>query len=167
MIYKPLEERNFMKGRNDVQLAVEWDGQWVVTHFNLKEFENENGWVMIHRSVIISLTKIREELGELFGEEVEIVITDSTRTPQQLEHLGEKLGWIDEGGVVARNSKHLERFGGIAVDFYARFKQSKKRIASSSIEMICKKHFDYVKADYADGHIHADNRNHIIYELKK
>ncbi|MGC8737645.1 MAG: hypothetical protein ACP5UA_03240 [Candidatus Hydrogenedens sp.] len=156
-----------MRDRNNVHLAIEFDGRWLITHFNLKEFENKKGWVMIHRSVIISLTKIREELGRYFGEEVEIVITDSTRTPEQLQVLGEKLGWIDEGGVVARNSKHLEEFGGIAVDFYVRFKQSKKRIDSSTIETICKKYFDYVKSDYADGHIHADNREHITNTCKK
>ncbi len=147
-----------MWDRNNLRIAVEFNNQWIVTNFNLKEFENEHGWVMIHKSVIVSLTKLRAELEELYGEEVEIIITDSTRTPQELERLGKRLGWIDEGGLVSRNSKHLERFGGIAGDFYVRYKQSKKRIPSYSIEVICRKYFDYVKADYADGHIHADNR---------
>jgi hypothetical protein len=53
-------------------------------------------------------------------------------------------------------------YGGIAVDFYARFKQSKKYIPASKIATLCKKYFDFVKADYPDGHIHADNRNHIL-----
>jgi len=150
-----------MRDRNNLRIAVELNGQWVITHFKLKEFENENGWVMIHRSVIVSLTKVREELAKQHGDEVEIIITDSTRTPQELEELGNKLGWIDEGGIVARDSKHLEKFGGIAVDFYARFKQSKKRIPSYQIEGICRKYFDYVKADYTDGHVHADNRRQI------
>lgn len=150
-----------MQDRNNLRIAVELNGQWVVSHFNLREFENDNGWVMIHRSVIVSLTQLREELTKMLGEEVEIIITDSTRTPQELENLGKKLGWIDEGGVVARDSKHLEKFGGIAVDFYARFKQSKKRIPSYQIEGLCQKYFDYVKANYADGHIHVDNRKQI------
>lgn len=150
-----------MQNRNNLRIAVELDGKWAVTHFNMKEFENENGWVMIHRSVIVSLTQLREELAKIFGEEVEIIITDSTRTPQELEKLGSKLGWVDKGGLVGRDSKHLEKFGGIAVDFYARFKQSKKRIPSYQIEGVCRKYFDYVKTDYADEHIHADNRKQI------
>lgn len=151
-----------MQDRNNLRIAVEFNGQWVITHFNLKEFENDNGWVMIHRSVIVSLTQVRKELTKMFGDEVEIIITDSTRTPQDLEKVGNKLGWVDKGGVVSRNSKHLEKFGGIAVDFYARFKQSKKRIPSYQIEAVCRKYFDYIKTDYADGHIHADNRKQIM-----
>jgi len=150
-----------MNGRNDVQLAVKIDGNWVITHFNLREFENKNGWVMIHKSVIISLEELREELAKIFNEEIEIIITDSTRTQEDLKILAGQLGWTDEGGLVSRNSKHLDCYGGIAVDFYARYKQSKKRIASSQINLTCKKFFDFVKADYADGHIHADNRTQI------
>ncbi len=150
-----------MKDRNNIRLAIERNGQWVVTHFRMKEFENKNGWVMIHRSVMVSLTGLREELEKMFGEEVEIIITDSTRTPQENEELGKRLGWTDERGIVARDSRHLERYGGIAVDFYARLKRNKQRIPGKEIETICRKYFDFVKAHYKDGHIHADNRNKV------
>jgi len=156
-----------MDGRNDVQLAVKIDGNWVITHFNLKEFESKNGWVMIHKSVIVSLSKLREELAKIFKEEIEIIITDTTRTQEDLNYLAARLGWTDEGGLVSKNSRHLDRYGGIAVDFYARHKQNKERIPSSQIEPICRKYFDFVKADYADGHIHADNRNQIKNGTKK
>ncbi|HOV32727.1 MAG TPA: hypothetical protein PLX23_05130 [Candidatus Hydrogenedens sp.] len=150
-----------MNRRNDVHLAVKIDGNWVITHFNLKEFENKHGWVMIHKSVIVSLEKLREELAKVFNEEIEIIITNSTRTHEDLNSLAKKLGWTDKGGLVSRNSRHLECYGGIAVDFYVRYKQSKKRIPSPQIGSICRKYFDFVKADYADCHIHADNRTQI------
>ncbi len=154
-----------MKGRNNLRLAIEQDGQWIVTPFSMKEFENKKGWVMIHCSVIFSLTKIREKLTERFGEEIEIIITDSTRTEEELEALAKKLGWTDEGGTVSRNSKHLEKYGGLAVDFYARYKRNKEPILQSIVGEISRKYFDFVKANYKDGHIHGDNRKQL--ELEK
>jgi len=148
-----------MSGRNNLQLAIKTGDTYQITHFNLKEFENPNGWAMVHESVIISLTKVRKALMEKIGEEVEIIITGSTRTPQDLKRLAERLGWLEEGGSVARNSRHLDRFGGIAVDFYARQKRDKKRIATNIVKEVSQQYFDFVKADYPDGHIHADNRN--------
>ncbi len=150
-----------MKERNNFRLAVQLNGEWTISHFNLKEFENSKGWAMVHSSVIASLEMLRTELTKLIGEEVEIVITDSTRTEAENENLGKLYGWIDNGGKVAKDSKHLEKYGGIAVDFFARTKPNKRYIPTKLVGEIAKRYFDFVKSDYADGHIHADNRHQL------
>ena len=64
----------------------------------------------------------------------------------------------DEGGLVARRSMHLAEFGGIAVDLTAVVAATRTRIPQRVLGDICRRHFDWVKDDYADGHVHADNR---------
>lgn len=146
--------------RNNLRLAYQDDtGNWLISHFVLREFENSQGWVMIDARVIRSLEHIRSELTRMLGETVEIIITDSTRTISELNQLAKQLGWSDSGGWVARNSRHLETFGGIAVDFYARIQRTRQRVKSDFVATVARKYFPFVKADYPDGHIHADWRD--------
>ena len=131
----------------------------LMCNFSLHEFEMHEGTVMVHPSVLVSLEQMRYDLGEQHGEEVCVRITGSTRSETYNEILGESLGWIDQGGVVSRVSRHLTRYGGIAVDFTAYRKKSGRRVAQKTVAEIAARYFDYVKGDYKDGHIHADNRN--------
>jgi hypothetical protein len=93
------------------------------------------------------------------GEEIWVIVTDGVRTQDNLDRLAARLGWIDEGGAVARDSKHLAKFGGIAVDIVARVASSRDRVPQATLGEICRRYFDWVKDDYADGHVHADNRS--------
>ncbi len=150
-----------MKGRNNLRLAVEMNGKWIITNFTLREFENSKGWAMVHSSVVTSLQSLRTALSKIVGEEVEIIITDSTRTEEENLRLGKTYGWIEEGGKVSKDSRHLDKYGGIAVDFYARTKANRTIIPSKLVGEVATKFFDFVKSDYEDGHTHADNRNQI------
>lgn len=147
-------------GRNDIRLVTEVDGE-PVSHFKMREFENRAGLVMVHASVLDSLERVRRDLCAMAGEEVWVIVTDGVRTQDDLERLAARLGWIDEGGAVARNSKHLAKFGGIAVDVVARVASSRTRVPQATLGGVCRRHFDWVKDDYADGHVHADNRSHM------
>jgi len=145
------------KGRNDVRLAVLVDGE-MLAHFRLCEFENGDGLAMVHRSVLESLERVRRDLCAEAGEEVWIIVTDAVRTPADLERLAARLGWTDEGGAVARRSKHLAEFGGIAVDVIAVVARTRERVSQKKFGEVCRCYFDWVKDDYGDGHVHADNR---------
>ena len=127
-------------------------------NFSLHEFEMKEGTVLLHPSVLVSLELTRYDLGEEVGEEVCIRITCSTRSEAYNDILGESLGWIENGGPVSRVSRHLPQYGGIAVDWYAYIKRTKKRVPQKLCGDIARRHFDYVKDDYKDGHIHGDNR---------
>jgi hypothetical protein len=145
-------------GRNDIRLLTHLDGERV-SHFRLKEFENRDGLCMVHRATLESLERIRRDLCAMAGEEVWVIITDGVRTDADLERLAGRLGWIDEGGLVARDSKHLAKHGGIAVDLVAVVASTRQRVPQATVGTICRRYFDWVKADYADGHVHADNRD--------
>ena len=117
----PLSEQKTgtaVRGPNDVQLQVRIDGE-IQSHFRLKEFENADGLAMVHSSVLVSLERVRRDLCVLRGEEVWMIITDAIRTTADLDRLAARLGWNDEGGAVSRSSKHLAKYGGIAVDLVA------------------------------------------------
>jgi hypothetical protein len=144
-------------GRNRVKLYTQIDGE-LVSHFSLREFENAYGFVMVHASVPRALELVRRDLCREAGEEVEIVITDALRTEEELRQLAQRYGWADEGGSVSRNSRHLARYGGIAVDIVARVRSSGARFPQDSVGAACRRYFDFVKDDYPDGHVHADNR---------
>lgn len=146
-----------MKGRNDVRLLAEIDGE-PLSHFRLREFENAEGLAMVHVSTLVSLEKVRRDLTAWAGEEVWVLVTDALRTQADLERLAARLGWTDEGGAVSRQSKHLARFGGIAVDLVAMIARTGRRVPQKTLGSICRRHFDWVKDDYRDGHVHADNR---------
>lgn len=146
-----------IRGRNDVRLLTYLDGE-PVSHFRLREFENRDGLAMVHASVLESLERVRRDLCDAAGEEVWVIITDGVRTEADLERLAARSGWIDEGGRVSRNSKHLAQYGGIAVDLVAVVRRTRERFPQDLFGEICRRHFDWVKSDYADGHVHADNR---------
>lgn len=145
-----------MNGRNAVHVASDHFGP---SHFRLCEFENAEGLAMIHASTLTSLELVRRDLAALTGEEVHVVITDGVRTALDNERLAARLGWTDQGGAVSRRSRHLAQFGGIAVDLIARSARDKRQIPQSIVGEVCRRHFDWVKDDYRDGHVHADNRN--------
>lgn len=146
------------KRRNDVRLTATVDGE-TVAHFRLREFENSEGLAMIHASTLESLERVRRDLCAMMGEEVWIIITDAVRTRAELERLAARLGWTDQGGAVARDSKHLVEFGGIAVDLISVVARTRERVQQETVGTVCRRHFDWVKDDYADGHVHADNRD--------
>ena len=144
-------------GRNNIRLFTEIDGQ-PCTHFHLREFENPEGLVMVHASVLDALERTRHDLCQQAGETIWLIITDAVRTRADLERLAARLGWLDQGGSVARHSRHLARYGGIAVDLVAVCARTRKRLPQRLLGAVCRRYFDWVKDDYADGHVHADNR---------
>lgn len=147
-----------MRGRNDVRLLTTLDGR-EVSNFRLREFENADGLAMVHADTLLSLEKTRADLCAWAGEEVRLIVTDALRTPADLERLAARLGWADEGGAVARRSRHLAEFGGIAVDLRAVVARTRDRLPQQIVGRVCRRHFDWVKDDYRDGHVHADNRD--------
>lgn len=146
------------KGRNDVPLLCMLDGR-PVSHFKLSEFENRDGLAMVHPRALEALERVRRDLGRRYGSEVWVIITDAVRTQADLERLAARLGWTDAGGAVSRDSKHLAKYGGIAVDLIAVAADTGRRLPQRLVGDICRRHFDWVKDDYADGHVHADQRN--------
>lgn len=153
-----LTSENFCNGRNDIPLLVHVDGE-PCSHFRLREFENRDGLAMVHSSTLESLERVRRELCAMVGETVWVIVTDAVRTRTDLERLAARLGWTDEGGAVARQSKHLAEYGGIAVDLIAVMASTRQRVPQKTLGEVCRRHFDWVKDDYRDGHVHADNRN--------
>lgn len=149
-----------IRGRNAVRLVTTVDGE-EMKHFWLREFENRHGLAMVHASTLESLERVRRDLCAMAGEEVWVIITDAVRTQADLEQLARRFGWADEGGAVSRRSKHLTEFGGIAVDLIAACARTRRRIPQQTLGELCRRHFDWVKDDYRDGHVHADNREHI------
>jgi len=145
-------------GRNEIPLTTTIDGQQA-SNFHLREFENPDGLAMVHTTTLASLEKVRRELCAMAGETVWVIITDAVRTQADLERLAARLGWTDQGGAVSRNSKHLAKYGGIAVDLIAVLASTRRPVPQGTLGAICRRYFDYVKDDYPDGHIHADNRN--------
>lgn len=144
---------------NDIVLMLE-DG--TPSHFKLREFANEEGVAIVNPLLLFRLELLRNKLAQIFGEEIWIIITDATRTQRDNERLAEKYGWYDEGGAVARDSKHLTKYGGIAVDIKAFKAQKDKlagfrgRVSQAMLGRAARDIFPYVKDDYADGHVHVD-----------
>ena len=147
----------FSSGRNDVRLLTSLDGE-DVSHFRLREFENRDGLAMVHSATLVSLEEVRRDLNAMAGEEVWVIVTDAIRTDADLERIAARLGWVDQGGAVSRDSKHLAKYGGIAVDLVAVSADSRTRVPQAALGKVCRRHFAWVKDDYADGHVHADNR---------
>ncbi len=127
-------------------------------NFRLSEFENRDGLAMVHRSTLASLELVRADLADIVGEDVWVLVTDAVRTQTDLERLAVRLGWLGEGGAVSRKSRHLAEFGGIAVDFTAVIARTSQRLDTQIVGRVCRLYFDWVKDDYGDGHVHADNR---------
>ena len=146
--------------RNDIALCWDCDGVSVKSHFRLREFESSNGLVVVDPSKVRSLELTRRDLSVLYHDDVQIVITSGTRTQADNERLAARLGWVEDGGLVARDSRHLPEYGGIAVDCYARYHDGAVFVVvpQKTLGSTCRLHFAYVRDDYADGHVHADNR---------
>lgn len=144
--------------RNDIRLWTLVDDT-LVSHFSLYEFENHDGLAMVHPSLLDSLELTRRDLCTEAKEEVWIIVTDAVRTQQDLDRLAARFGWTSEGGTVSPLSMHLARFGGIAVDIIAYTKANHVPIPQKVLGPISERYFDWVKHDYLDGHVHADNRN--------
>jgi len=146
------------------------DGE-LTSHFSLHEFtvsassqEKQtlvHTFAQVHYSVLEGLEKVRRDLAVHEGTECWIKITCAVRTEARNKELAEEYGWTDEGGTVARHSKHLPEYRGIAVDLYAYYKATGERVAPKLVGEIARRYFDYVKDTYRDGHIHADQRNHL------
>lgn len=151
-----MSEKRIIPHVNDIVLMHPETGQ--KTNFKLREFVSSSGLVIIHPSVLVALQASRDDLTAIVGGAVWIIITDTVRTKAQNNRLGKLLGWTDEGGVVSRKSKHLVKFGGIAVDFKAIIASTQRPVPSKIAGRVARNHFDYVKDDYKDGHIHADMR---------
>lgn len=147
-----------MNRRNRIRLMTSAEEP---SHFVLCEFENDDGWAMVHQSVVDSLEHVRRDLCGTYSMDVEVLIKGSTRTEARLAALAAQYGWTDEGGLVSRDSKHLAKYGGIAVDIVARIALTKTRVKQSVLGAVCRRYFDLVKDDYADGHVHCDNRDRI------
>ena len=146
-----------LRGRNDVRLVVTIDGE-DQRHFKLHEFENCDGLTMVHASTLESLERVRRDLCFMTGERVWVIVTDGVRTQEDLRRLAGRLGWTDQGGAVSRHSKHLAEYGGIAVDLVAVVARTLEGIPQRTLGNVCRSHFDWVKDDYGDGHVHADSR---------
>lgn len=130
-------------------------------HFVLREFENALHLAAVHPTTLWSLERTREDLNNELGgvDEVIIVVTGGLRLEADQEALAERLGWIDEGGVVSRTSKHLLSEGACAVDFTAKFRSRRMKISQAKVGEVARRHFDFVKDNYPDLHVHADNRD--------
>lgn len=151
---------NFSSRRNDVRLLANLDGE-DVAHFRLREFANADGLAMVHPELLLALERVRHELNAMAGETVWVIVKDAVRTQADLERLAARLGWVDQGGSVSRDSMHLAQYGGIAVDLIAVIANSRHRVPQATLGKVCRCHFDFVKDDYADGHVHADLRGHL------
>ena len=101
---------------------------------------------------------MRRELNATAGEEVWVIITDAVRTQADLERLAARHGWTADGGTVSHDSKHLAKYGGIAVDLVAIIASSRHRVPPATLGTVCRRYFDWVQDDYADGHVHVDLR---------
>jgi len=146
--------------RNDIAFCWDCDGVPVKSHFRLREFEGADGLVVVDSGLVRSLELVRRDLCERFGSDVQILITSGTRSHAENEKLAQRLGWVEDGGQVARDSKHLPEHGGIAIDCYARYLEGDVWVIvpQTTLGSACRVHFTFVKDDYPDGHVHADNR---------
>lgn len=151
---------NFSSRRNDVRLLASLDGE-EVAHFRLREFANAEGLAMVHPELLLALERVRRDLNAMAGENVWVILKDAVRTEADLKRLAARLGWADEGGLVSRDSMHLAKYGGIAVDLVAIVASSRHPVPQATLGEVCRRHFDYVKDDYRDGHVHADLRGHL------
>lgn len=135
-------------------------GTGTVSNFGLQEFTS------MHESVLESLERVRAYHNHSHGGGVWIRITGAALSPVEHEALGDRLGWIDEGGPVSRTSKHRtdtkdadtsDTIGCCAVDFEVLDFEG-ERLPEDEVAAVNRLYFDYEKHGYADGHHHGDNR---------
>ena len=149
-----------MTSSNRVPLMVNLGNGWTRSHFSLHEFANKEGLAIVHPRLLEGLERLRDSLCVAYETDVPILLTCGTRTEKDNGLLAVRLGWIDEGGAVARESKHLPRYGGVAADIYAVLSRPGDpdgiRVPQHILAEHAKRFFSYVKADYPDGHVHVD-----------
>lgn len=135
---------------NDIQVSK---------HFKLFEFEDpEDGHVVVlHPLLLNQLEQYHEAISQTLGHNIAIVVTSGTRTQRSNKRLANRFGWTDYGGLVSRNSRHLPKFGGIAVDFYALDKETKQIVNTTFAAGLADEFFDVV-LDHYPTHIHVDLR---------
>jgi hypothetical protein len=128
-------------------------------HFWLLEFASRDGLVCLHPHLLMALYRLRAALCEHMGCSAMVRITSGTRTPAENTRLAERLGWTNSGGSVSRDSKHLPKYGGIAVDLIASLENPPYIVPKETLVELATAIFDYVKSDYPDGHVHVDMRD--------
>jgi hypothetical protein len=150
-------------GVNRTVLMVYRDGQWQRSHFGLWEFQNPSGLVIVHHSLLLGLELLRGDLNdepniarESRGD-IEVFITNATRTDEDIVRLVRKYGWADKGGRVSRDTQHHWSKGGVAADIVARYAFTKGPISTGLVVEKAKERFDFVKI-YKD-HVHVDQRD--------
>ena len=155
-------------------MAIATNDIKVSAHFWLREFETRDGFVTLHSSTLHSLEKVRADLAIEMGMECGVYINEGIRTPEENRLMGARFGYTDDSppGKVSRYSMHLPAWArlrpgqdvddvppsGIAVDIVARVMATGAPVPQSVLGRVCERYFDWVKSDYADGHVHADNR---------
>ena len=136
------------------RIVTDMEPGWV-SHFSLQEF------TPVHKSVLVSLEHVRAHLNHERGGGVTIEITDAARSQADNDVLTDRYG-----SSVSKTSKHLIHtvnvhtgavVGCVAVDFRA-YDSEGERVPQGEVAAVARVYFDFVKADYSDGHIHADNR---------
>lgn len=139
-----------MSRPNDIQVSP---------HFRLYEFEDRafDHVVVLHRLLLERLELLHCALAEELGHEVAICITRGSVTVCSNNRLGKILGWIGEGGIVSRNSRHLTKFGGIAADFYTIDQETGLMVRTGAVAVLARPLFDVVLEHYPT-HIHVDLR---------
>jgi len=143
---------------NRIRIYTEIDGK-LVSNFFLYEFQNAEGWVLVHHKIPWALEHVRAAFVARYRPDViSCHVTNTTRTKSQLAAMALAHGWIDQGGKVARRSFHLVEYGGIAVDFYLRNQTKGTTIPPKEVAKVAELYFDFVKA-YDDGHVHGDFRS--------
>lgn len=132
----------------------------VSDHFRLYEFEDSahDKLVVLHAQTVHRLERLRHALSTDLDRDIAIIVTCGTRTPRSNRRLAKLLGWTTSGGLVAPDSKHLPRHGGIAVDLYALDKSTGAIVPMKQVSLQAARFFDVV-IDHYPTHIHVDLRH--------
>ena len=154
-----------MSGRNRIPLMVYLNGEFGRSNFSLHEFESRDGTVVVHSLLLQGLQLIRNELGRLYDANVPIIVNSGTRSEADNIELAGRLGWIDEGGVVSKDSKHLPKWGGIAADIRSGRMTTTRMLGLdlseafvvpvAKIGEVARTIFPYVNDSYRN-HVHVD-----------
>ena len=129
----------------------------LVSHFRASEFEMTDGRVVIDARIPALLEMVRADIHIGSGNEAAIVVTNTCRTQDDLVRLAGEYGWQENGGRVSRDSKHLVKYGGIAVDIQAYYVESGEPVPIPYLAQVCRSWFDFVKP--YDDHVHGDIRD--------
>jgi len=132
----------------------------VSPHFRLYEFEDRafDHVVVLHPLLLERLELLHSALAEKLEHQVAICITRGSVTVRSNNQLGKILGWIGEGGIVSRNSRHLTKFGGIAADLYTIDQETGLMVPTGTVADEARPLFDVV-LDHYPTHIHVDLRD--------